>query len=348
MWKFKKEKNPNANKKQQPSVYSNYITVVGSKWYRLKDIKAIKNNNSSIVYVAKAYVTDKSDDAIYFDFPSPIAFELPENNPKLIPELVKAYDKTKSERGLNEEFYTYIGNIKRGQDGNLYYYNEPPSKEVADAIGIEEETFRKQYHARIKEIQEAQRRNAEASKEAEFRRRLEIDKNIKENQEYDLKKRNERLRNSYFKQENRFGKEGYDAINLNDGSIMIIRDMQKFKDNNGRYLYTAYIRTVNEDAYTEYNYPLGNQIVFTTPRRLSDIISDQKNNQAVVQSVQKMLSDACTFIDYKGADGLLDIGGVLADGRIVQNSERNGISSSIVNKIKSLGAKSMEEMDRSR
>ncbi len=349
MWGFGNRKNKRNNEKEQEkNAYPEIITVEADKCYHLLGARVIKKHDNLETYVAKVYITDRTDDTILFDFPSPIAFELPENRPDLIEALIASYDKAKSGRMLSDVSYTYIGNIKSSSDGKLYYYNEPPSKEVADAIDIEEKAFIKEYNEIIKLRQEERIRSEKARREAEFKRGLEIDKSIEENRRYQMQKRNDRLKIPYFKREDGFGTEGYDAINLNDGNIMLIRNMQKFKDSTGRYLYTAFVRQVNEDSYTEYNSPIGNQVAFTTPGRLSDIVADQNNQQIVVKAIQKMLSNACSFIDEKEPKGLIDIGGVLNDGRIVQNSERNGISSAITSKIKSLGAKSMEDMSLNR
>ena len=340
MWGFKKKN------KVEEKKYSQNITVQGEKFYHLFNIRPIKKHDNLETFVANVYITDRIDDVMLIDYPSPIAFEIPEDKPELIESIILSYDRTKSGRELSDKTYTYIGNIKTAEDGRLYYYNEPPSREVAAAIDVEEQVFQREYIERQKEIQEARARNEKARQEEEFRRRLQTDEIIEENRRYEQQKRNDRLKNPYFKRMDGFGNEGYDIINDKTGDIILLRNMKKFKDLNGRYLYTAFMRSSNEDAYTEYNIPLGHEIIFTTPGRLADIIENQNLNQTMVKALQNALSVSCIQLDRNPPREMIDIGGITSDGNWVENTERNGISKALVEKIKSLGAKGINELEQ--
>lgn len=340
MWKFNFG-NKKKEEKKELNVIPQDITYDGDKCYWIHGVKVIQENNGLEIYAANVYVTDKKDDAVLIDFPSPIAFELPKGRPDLIYNLIQMFDQTKSGRELSDKTYTYIGNIKPDLNGNLYYRNEPPSLEVARAIRVEEINFQKQYQERINKIKQQQQEREKARQENEFRTRLKILEGIHKNIEFKNRQKQQRLNNPYFKRQDGFGtnpKEGYDAINLNDGKIMVIRNIEKFRDFNGRYLYTAYIREEDTESYTEYVPPIGKQIVFTVPGRLSDIISNQDMNRNLTNSIQKMLSNAASFLEKNEVKGIVDVGGVLTNGQIVENSERFGISKAITGKIQSLGA----------
>ena len=186
---------------------------------------------------------------------------------------------------------------------------------------------------------------------SDFLERLKIEKNIQEVERLDYKNRKDRINNAYFKLQNDlYGKEGYDAINLESGYIMLIRNMNKYKDTSGRYLYTASIRQTNEETYTEYGESFGYNIAFTTPSRLSDLVvskDSNPNSNRIVHSLQMLLSRKVSSLEKSQNEyGLIDIGGVNLDGSIIENSQRDGVSRALINQLNMLGAKKLDSLER--
>ncbi len=66
----------------------------------------------------------------------------------------------------------------------------------------------------------------------------------------------------------------------------------------------------------------------------------------MVKALQNALSVSCIQLDRNPPREMIDIGGITSDGNWVENTERNGISKALVEKIKSLGAKGINELEQ--
>lgn len=274
-------------------------------------------------------------------YTSPIAFELPTKRSDLVENLIRLWNSQRNNTNLSEVSYTYIGNIKKANDGNLYYYNESPSKEVTNIMNSLEKNFQNERKQMLEHTKQQEKIN----------KPWKIDDSIKNQIEMNQKIKQQRLQNPYFKYiEDYNGREGYDSINLTSGHILLIRQIKKYKDSSGRYLYTAYIRETNEDPYTEYADPIGYQVAFTTPGRLRDIVQNKDaKSQFYKKSIQKMLSTKFQQLDRNSnISGLIDIGGVNFDGEIIENTEKNGISGVLISQIQKLGGRRLEEIEQSK
>lgn len=336
------------DKKQESSMQFPYMVQGNGKFIHISSPKLIRRENGRDLYTCLINETIHEDDAILLDSGKPISFEIPEGRPDLAGSLLQAWDLNRSGRQLGEVGYTFIGDLKYGEDGRLYYYNEPPTKEAKDCIDREDQIYRKEKMARDQYREDLIRENQKNRQEAAFRESLRIDKIQEENKSYQEKISKERLQDPYFKQTNLpSGRLSFDLINLEDAHIILIRDIKKFKDADGRYLYKAKMRETWEDSYTEYTPDiLGNDVVFTVPGRLEDIIqgSDQRSVQ-IKGAMQGLLSrKACEMKDRSIRD-CIDLGGVAENGAVIENTEAFGVSRGLVDRINSFGAKTMEEIN---
>lgn len=340
----------NRKKKETQKEYvrmPDYVRDKNGNFINLLNIRVIKTGRDTDLYTLETFENKKIDDVILFDYTSPIAFELPSNRPELVKNIMSMYLEQRSTEQLSQMSYTYIGDIRKGEDGKLYYFNEPPTPETAQIINEEEKVFQQK---RAQAIDRMKRAQIDRGK-SDFLERIKIDQNMQKLSQLDYEERKDRINNAYFRYQNDFyGKEGYDAINLESGYIMLIRNMKKYKDNFGRYLYTAYIRQTNEETYTEYGEPIGYSIAFTTPSRLSDLVASKDSNETsgrIVQSLQMLLSKSVNSLEKaQNVNGLIDIGGIDLNGSIIENSQRYGVSSALVNQINILGAKKLDSLER--
>lgn len=334
-----------SNSKQQPS-YIRGVELNDGKYAHLFNTTMIHSERGVNTYTSEIYITENIDDTILVDYTKPIAFQLPADKDNLITPLIQRYYETASGRKLNDMQYTFIGDIKPADNGQLYYYNEGPDNETAKIIEEESIKFANQRKERRRQIEEQKKQAAEAEKGAKT---AEAAKAVTVTEAAKATDQARRLAEPYFKYNSGFTQtEGYDLINTKTGNILLLRGMKKYKDTNGRYLYTAYVRSTDEDGYTDFSTPLGYQIAFTTPTRLADIIANQKTpyNRAIAQAIQRMISNSYQTIEKSNPDGLIDIGGISNDGRIIKNNPAYGVSTEIANKIKELGGTQMEEKDR--
>lgn len=324
-----------------------YVRDKNGNFINLLNIRVIKTGRDTDLYTVETFENKKIDDVILFDYTSPIAFELPSNRQDLVGTIMNMYLEQRSTEQLSQMSYTYIGDIRKGEDGKLYYFNEPPTPETAQIINAEEKVFQQNRAQAIDIMKRAQLQK----EKSDFLDRIKVDQYMQKRAQLDYKERQDRINNSYFKYQNDFyGKEGYDAINLESGYIMLIRNMKKFKDTSGRYLYTAYIRQTNEETYTEYGEPIGYSIAFTTPSRLSDLVESKDNNpnsNRIVKSLQMLLSRSVNSLEKtQNVNDLIDIGGIDLNGSVIENSPRYGVSSALVNQINKLGAKKLDSLER--
>ena len=340
----------NRKKKEPQKVFvrmPDYVRDKNGNFINLLNIKVTPTDRGTDLYTLETFENKKIGDAIFLDATSPIAFELPSNRPDLVKTIMTMYVNQRNTSNLSQISYTYIGEIKKGEDGKLYYFNEPPTPETTRLINAEERIFQ---HVRAQAIDRMKRAQLQKEK-SDFLDRIKVDQYMKKRAQLDYKERQDRINNSYFKYQNDFyGKEGYDAINLESGYIMLIRNMKKFKDTSGRYLYTAYIRQTNEETYTEYGEPIGYSIAFTTPSRLSDLVKSKDNNpnsNRIVKSLQMLLSRSVNSLEKtQNVNDLIDIGGIDLNGSVIENSPRYGVSSALVNQINKLGAKKLDSLER--
>lgn len=324
-----------------------YVRDKNGNFINLLNIKVIPTARGTDLYTIETFENKKIDDVILFDYTSPIAFELPSNRPDLVKNIMSMYLEQRNTEQLSQMSYTFIGDIRKGEDGKLYYFNEPPTPETAQIINAEEKVFQQNRAQAIDRMKRAQLQR----EKSDFFDRIKVDQYMQKRAQLDYKERQDRINNSYFKYQNDFyGKEGYDAINLESGYIMLIRNMKKYKDTSGRYLYTASIRQTNEETYTEYGEPMGYDIAFTTPSRLSDLVASKDNNSnsnRIVKSLQMLLSKSVDSLEKsQNANGLIDIGGVDLNGSIIENSQRYGVSNALLNQINKLGARRLDSLER--
>lgn len=340
----------NLGKKNKKGIEDNktlgYIKIDEQHIMHILNQQVFQTDHGTDLYTMEVYETHNIDDAMLMDYTSPIAFELPSKRSDLMESLIKLWNSQRNTTDLSKVSYTYIGNIKKADDGNLYYYNESPTNEVSNIINSLERNFQNKRKQRWEYAERMSKINQEKNTKP-----WEISESIKRQIEMNQRIKQERLQNPYFKNISDInGKEGYDAINLSSGNIMLIRQMKKYKDNSGRYLYTAYIRDTNEDAYTEYANSIGYQIAFTTPGRLSDIVQNTDSQSLVYKnSIQKMLSMKFQQLQKNNnIIGLIDIGGVDFDGRIIENNEKNSVSKALIEQIQRLGGRKLEEIEQSK
>lgn len=323
-----------------------YVKIDDQHFIQILNPQVYKTLQGTDLYTMEVYETHNIDDAMLLDYTSPIAFELPMQRSDLVESLIKLWNSQRGTTNLSQVSYTYIGNIKRANDGNLYYYNEPPTNEVSNIINSLERNFQ----SKRKQRWEYAEQQAKINKE-KIDKPWEISDSVKKQIEMNQRIKRERLQNPYFKYTSDIsGREGYDAINLSSGSIMLIRQVKKYKDSSGRYLYTAYIRDTNEDTYTEYATPIGYQVAFTAPGRLADIVQNMDNkSQTYKNSIQKMLSIKFQELEKNNnTRGLIDIGGVDFDGKIIENTEKDGVSLALIEQIHRLGGRKLEEIEQSK
>ena len=340
----------NFGKKNKKGIEDNktlgYIKIDEQHIMHILNQQVFQTDHGTDLYTMEVYETHNIDDAMLMDYTSPIAFELPSKRSDLMESLIKLWNSQRNTTDLSKVSYTYIGNIKKADDGNLYYYNESPTNEVSNIINSLERNFQ----SKRKQRWEYAEQQAKINKE-KIDKPWEISESIKRQIEMNQRIKRERLQNPYFKYTSDIsGREGYDAINLSSGSIMLIRQVKKYKDSSGRYLYTAYIRDTNEDTYTEYATPIGYQVAFTAPGRLADIVQNMDNkSQTYKNSIQKMLSIKFQQLEKNNnTRGLIDIGGVDFDGKIIENTEKDGVSLALIEQIHRLGGRKLEEIEQSK
>ena len=307
----------------------------------------LRTQHHSYYHSCKIIEQENRDDTYINSCTYPIAFELPSNRPDLIETIMKAFLSQRTNTNLSTISYTFIGNIKQGKDGNLYYLNEPPSKETSKIINEYEKIFQAAKINQDKSLKE----QVKLQKEKDFADRLFYSSQSEEQIKANYENKMRRIKEPYFRRvKDLYGKEGYDAINLESGNIMLIRNMKKYKDTSGRYLYTASVRQTNEETYTEYDDSRGFNIAFTIPSRLLDLIESKDNKPSsnrIVKALQILLSKSVDILERtQNANGLIDIGGVDLNGRIIENSPRYGVSSALVNQINKLGARKLDSLER--
>lgn len=349
--KFKKDKD-NVEKKENQNVssqnFSNTIQINDRKYINLSNVSVIPTKNGTDLYLGEIFQMNSRSDTIYYAGTSPVAFELPANRQDLISTFVKTWGSIRDAYDLSDVSYTFLGNIREEIDGKLYYHNEPPTEEIREIMDKAERIFQARRRQERRNVEERGNRQ----EEIDFRNRIEANISYENNITYTLDERERRKNNPYFISK---GEEEYDLVNLENGKIITLRNMTKAKDTSGRYLYTAYVSEQEREGYTELlNVPTGHQIAFTTPTRLADLVNMQMQDtqmKNILIKVQKLLSQSMNDIEkldlYRG---LIDIGGVSLDGRIIKNTEKDGVSRPIIDKIQSLGGRAVDDFraDRSR
>ncbi len=344
------------NKKQETKKenYSNeiYVNLPDEMTATAFGLKCVRSENGIDTYTGNLII-GRDGDTIIFSNANPISFEIPSNCKMLVDQLIKNYCQTRSNRELGNNEYTYIGDIRANENNELFYYNEGPSARTTNIIEEENKKLRQQMQERARQNAINEQHRLEEKQHSKFLEELKLNEQIQERESFEQEKRNARLNQPYVKMTRGiYGGEGYDIVDTNTGNILIMRNMKKFKDSSGRYMYTAQIRDTNEDTYTEYDPVLNSSysktIAFTMPTRLSDIVANQNLPQYKQYSntLQWLISNTYSKINFKDRS-LIDIGGVSYQGQyFTENSEKFGVSQALVSKLKSLGAKKIEERTR--
>ncbi len=332
-----KEKETNGN--EEPKLL--YGFYVNGKYINVLGARIIRSANGMDTYVCNICETDREEDTMFFDAKKPISFELPQGRSDLIKSVISLWYQNKSNRELGDIACTFIGDIKPGPDGQLYYYNEPASRETMEALRVEDQ---KLIEERKQEIE--RKRQLEAKRqEDKFRESLRIKEEEARQQQWIMKEQQQRIQNSYFKSIN--NSENYDLTNVETGTILTIRNIKKYKDENGRYLYKAKINEVRDENYTDFFEPVGYDVTFTVPGRLYNIVNDSSNptNEIIRKNLQKLLSHSYGVLENNNVDSVIDLGGILPDGRIIKNNK--GISQPLYSKILELGGStSIDDLER--
>lgn len=291
---------------------------------KIDNIKKICNGQGKDTYIAEiGYPKDIYENNTIMNT---ISFEIPEEDSKYIPALLRAFSKNIDEKIFYKDEYNFIGSIEMEPNGKIFYnYSNTPRKDIMSALQDEN------YKLAIKNNESSKYNNLKVeSKNGKIRR----------------------LENPYFIEKKGLdGKEGYDLVNLKTGSIITLRGRCfKAKDvDTGRYIYIFYYKEIEESEITTagdgreyFEEQISNEdieckkVIFTVPTKLEDIIkfsNDSYQNMEWKKSIQEMLSRAQLKIKYSD-DALIDIGGVLEDGEIIdENTTDNGVSLVVANEV---------------
>ena len=305
----------------------------------IEEAQKFRHSDGSISSLISARVIHVNQgDTIYLDAADPICFEIPEGRYDLAEELITRFTGMYTGIELNEKSYTYLGRAYSKDDIRL----QPPTAVVNEEIGklnqkiLEEKTNKILRECRLKEIRD---RESKA-------RRDQTQKNINKMNAQREKQINERLNNPFIRGGiDRYQTEQYNGVNTSNGEILRIRAVNKIaKDASGRYVYTAQIASTPDETDVELFSPEAKvPVIFTLPYRMNDIINtdyDLNYKQQLEKAVLNLLS-----VGYQKnltADGrcdtsiLHDIGGINKDGKVIENTQENGVSKVVISKITEL------------
>ena len=305
----------------------------------IEEAQKFRHSDGSISSLISARVIHVNQgDTIYLDAADPICFEIPEGRYDLAEELITRFTGMYTGIELNEKSYTYLGRAYSKDDIRL----QPPTAVVNEEIVklnkkiLEEKTNKILRECRLKEIRD---RESKA-------RRDQTQKNINKMNAQREKQINERLNNPFIRGGiDRYQTEQYNGVNTSNGEILRIRAVNKIaKDASGRYVYTAQIASTPYETDVELFSPEAKvPVIFTLPYRMNDIINtdyDLNYKQQLEKAVLNLLS-----VGYQKnltADGrcdtsiLHDIGGINKDGKVIENTQENGVSKVVISKITEL------------
>lgn len=292
----------------------------GSNTYitNIQNDSTIKHSDGTVTsFITAKAVTVKENDMTDVGIEKPICFEIRKGEE----DNVETVLRNATVDLLKEDGYTYLG---RSFDGETIEKTRPTPRV-------------NNYISELNDELKENTNNQESLDETVITNSIDILKKAMG------EKNAERLSHPYLKNlsDNSKGTlEAYDGVNMKNGDILRIRDVNKVgKDADGRYLYTAYLKSYSEDNEDEIiNNKARVPVVFTTLERLSDIAKkvDDKN---LILGTLNMLSDGYNNnINEKGKcdiSRLHDIGGIDLNGLKMPNTEDN-ISSIIISKINEL------------
>ena len=225
-------------------------------------------------------------------------------------ELIEIYSiKKDKEYG---EYQTFLGKIIDQGKGNIIH--EEGSRTVSnymDSVAKEELTqankIRSAEEGRITEINKAKYDNSLK----DFNERYKVW------EEEDRNEIRQRIENPYFNEvKGDLGKESYEGINLSNGKIMRLRDVNKIAKEDGTYLYTAFRTDTKGETDARLDDYMGYPIIFETDYRLEDI--PRMYNEEVVRQILTLLG---TDFNELNMQRLTYIGKASRDGEITRNKK---------------------------
>lgn len=321
--RFKKKKEEPVQEEREPMIHSkkmpdgiNEITI--SNFTRMGRI-AHRDQSQTELVLARISKT-REGDTIMWDDSDYIAFEMPADRKiteTMLDEAINQYDINKRIASSGERAF-YIGRMQEAI-GRVIFGNKSNAvqnmvnQKVASLIQGRSEQMRESYERNERLRQEAQRK----AKEQDEARRNQY--NALRNKE-----RAERLASPSIRSLGRYGSGSkqyidYDGTDMEKGDILRLRQVDKVcKDENGTYLYSAYIRKVQHNFDVERlgeQEPEGSFVCFTLPGRLEDMV--KSGDQTKIRNVLTLLSDPRNF---ENEGHLTYVGGITASGQIDRSS----------------------------
>lgn len=280
------------------------------------------SNNSETELIIGRIIKHQEDHTVMNDEQDYIAFELPVGQrvtESILHSVVKQYNIDKS-AGKVDKKACYVGELKETNAGVIL------GKRSAAVEGMVKSQVAKLEERRASLIQnEYQKRRAEQIKVEEMR----VEQSAIRQKEYletSSKERAGRLSNPVLRLVDKLsiGKKlytGYDGVDMQTGDILRLRNVDKVcKDQNGQYLYTAYVNSVEHshdaEMYNEHQKPAGKLVAFTLPGRLQDFVDTGRPEQ--IRNILTLLSKGKSL----AKDGQMTyIGGIDAKGNINNDSK---------------------------
>lgn len=303
----------------------------------IKEAQKIRHSDGTTSCLIKAKVIQINQEKVGdLDAAEPVCFEIPEGRYDLIEELIERYMGVK----LNEKSYTYLGRAYSKDDIRL----QPPTETVNSQIEkLNEELLEEVTNRRLDAAKRAERRGEKARIKGEAKKNKKVDEWQSIIQD--------RLNNPFIKGGiGKDKKEKYDGVDMNDGRILRIREVEKItKDTTGRYIYTARLSSTPQMGDTEILSDNGVPVVFTLPYRFNDIVNtdyDIQYKQKLIKTVLRLLSEGhannYTKTGQFDVSVLHDIGGIDKDGNIIENTSEQ-VSPIIMSKIVQLQSEYLEK-----
>ena len=285
------------------------------------------NGEKTTLMVAKAYHLERSDDAIIFGGPQErrISFEISKGtqiDETIINKIAGYYMFERDQAGYSDEF-TYIGKISDDKDDMKINKSQGVMGYIQNRVMPRIEQEKQEELRRIEESNRAREENERKNNET-FRARIKEEQEKYEATQNEIKQR--RLQNPYLKDVTigeMNGKRDYDGINMGTGEILRVRHADKVgKDENGTYLYTAWIYSTPNEHDVEFfsleDVPNGQAVCFTLDKKIENII--EKNDPQEIISLLYLLTTPQIAkpqdLSKDMAAGIIDYIGDLKDGRI--------------------------------
>lgn len=306
--------NQNNNQLQFPY----YIALPNGENFEVVSIQTKGNINHSNgektnLLIAKAF-SYQNGDTIYVDSPENIAFELQQGTPinEVIMQKIGQYYAYEKNMPDNNKECMYLG--KLSQDPyDLSTNNKSKAvenyinREIVPQIVREKQAQVEKQMQSYKERQERKNTN-----HREFINGIYEKQKVYEQQQIQIKSR--RKENPYLEQASNeyIAKDGkkycdYNGINVINGDFLRLRRMNKVgKDENGTYIYTGYIKTVQnkDDAemLSRNRTPSGIPVCFATDKKIEEIM--QSNNPNDLRTLLSLLSEKSE--DFNNNNGYLN------------------------------------------